>query len=443
MPAGGSGSLDDKKYFKCLEIKALNLAGKDEAKKMLQQAADQVQPIMIKRRWKVPLLVEFLPKNPALQGLNCNKGQKICIRMRRDKESGITHNYHFLLGTLLHELTHIVVSPHNAQFYALLAELTKECEELMAKGITRTGEGFDVEGVRLGGLTHNPTNIVEGKQKALKAAEERQRINKLMTPGGQRLGGDTNRMKGMSAREAAAWAAERRAKDDCRCKGDVKREDEVEVEVIDLTDDEHDTNGPSPLPPPSPIPPRDTLPWHDEDNMAFCPSEPPRQKPPAAAAAAAAAAQPVVKKEAKKKENDAAGPAAAAAAAATSGTSSGAAQAAVPVIDLDDEDGDAQPPAKRPASGGQWACSRCTVLNDAKHVKCYLCESVRPGCEDSDENAFDGLPLAGGNNKRARREGGGAAGGCGGGGGWACRHCTFWNESGAAADCGVCGLPRG
>lgn len=46
----------------------------------------QVQPIMRRRQWRVPLVSEFYPSNPALLGLNVGGGggrtQQIKIRLR-------------------------------------------------------------------------------------------------------------------------------------------------------------------------------------------------------------------------------------------------------------------------------------------------------------------------------------------------------------------------
>lgn len=44
---------------KVWEIKPLNKIGEDEARKILQRVAKQVQPIMRKRKWKIELLSEF------------------------------------------------------------------------------------------------------------------------------------------------------------------------------------------------------------------------------------------------------------------------------------------------------------------------------------------------------------------------------------------------
>ncbi|CAN0098462.1 unnamed protein product, partial [Ectocarpus fasciculatus] len=56
-----------------------------EARELLQKLADQASPTTAAgshRWWKVVLLLEFIPNNPGLLGLNVNRGQKICIRLR-------------------------------------------------------------------------------------------------------------------------------------------------------------------------------------------------------------------------------------------------------------------------------------------------------------------------------------------------------------------------
>ena len=44
---------------KVWEIKALKKVGQDEARKILERVAKQVQPIMRKHKWRVKLLSEF------------------------------------------------------------------------------------------------------------------------------------------------------------------------------------------------------------------------------------------------------------------------------------------------------------------------------------------------------------------------------------------------
>lgn len=59
------------------------------------------------------------------------------------------------------QLVHIAISPHNAAFYKLLDELWAEAEDLMDRGISGSGQGFDAPSAgRLGSHAfipiHNP-----------------------------------------------------------------------------------------------------------------------------------------------------------------------------------------------------------------------------------------------------------------------------------------------
>ncbi|XP_042477542.1 uncharacterized protein LOC122058898 isoform X2 [Macadamia integrifolia] len=124
--------------------------------------------------------------------------------------------YHQVLDTMLHELCHNAHGPHNANFYKLWDELRKECEDLISKGITGTGEGFDLRGKRLGGSSRQPP-LSSLRQTALTAAEKRLRLGSLLPSGPKRLGGDSNIMVALSPIQAAAMAAERRMQDDLWC----------------------------------------------------------------------------------------------------------------------------------------------------------------------------------------------------------------------------------
>ncbi|XP_019055930.1 PREDICTED: DNA-dependent metalloprotease WSS1-like isoform X2 [Nelumbo nucifera] len=201
---------------KVWEIKPLKKVGEDEAKKILENVAKQVQPIMRKHRWKVKLLSEFCPTNPSLLGLNIGGGAEIKLRLRRPDREWDFFPYNQILDTMLHELCHNEHGPHNTEFYKLLDEIRKECEELLAKGITGSGQGFDLPGRRLGGFTHQPP-LLSLRHAALAAAEKRARHGALLPSGPKRLGGDGDIMVALSPIQAAAMAAERRLHDDLWC----------------------------------------------------------------------------------------------------------------------------------------------------------------------------------------------------------------------------------
>ncbi|CAN1143723.1 DNA-dependent metalloprotease WSS1 [Linum perenne] len=201
---------------KVWEIKPLKMIGEDEAKRILEKIAKQVQPIMRKRKWKVTLLSEFCPSNPSLMGLNIGGGAEVKLRLRRVNNQWDFLPYEQILDTMLHELCHNEFGPHNSDFYNLLDQIRKECEDLMAKGITGTGQGFDRPGRRLGGYFSQPPLPIL-RQSALAAAENRARRGTLLPSGPQRLGGDGNIKTALSPIQAAAMAAERRLHDDVWC----------------------------------------------------------------------------------------------------------------------------------------------------------------------------------------------------------------------------------
>ncbi|KAJ0076308.1 hypothetical protein Patl1_34865 [Pistacia atlantica] len=186
---------------KVWEIKPLNKIGEDEARKILEKVAKQVQPIMRKRKWKVKILSEFCPSNPSLLGLNIGGGAEVKLRLRRPNRDWDFFPYEQILDTMLHELCHNEYGPHNAEFYNLLDEIRKD---------------LIFPGRRLSGFSTQPP-LSSLRQSALAAAENRARHGALLPSGPNRLGGDSNIKAILSPIQAAAMAAERRLHDDSWC----------------------------------------------------------------------------------------------------------------------------------------------------------------------------------------------------------------------------------
>ncbi|KAI9350689.1 WLM domain-containing protein [Obelidium mucronatum] len=193
----------------------------DEAMKLLRKIACLVSPLMEKRGWILPLLREFQPEDKCLLGVNVNRGREIRLRLRYPDSQGAFYDEDFVLGTMLHELTHNIRGPHDAEFYKNLDMLTKEHEDNVAKGWK--GVGFDGIGIRLGqGVSHD-LDPHKAKETALKAAEQRAKLNKNIIPaGGRKLGSGSNSDLKMleqvlTPREMAAMAAERRMRDRVWC----------------------------------------------------------------------------------------------------------------------------------------------------------------------------------------------------------------------------------
>ncbi|MQL79762.1 hypothetical protein Taro_012210 [Colocasia esculenta] len=124
----------------------------------------------------------------------------------------------------LHRLSFLAASPppssHSPYKYLGRVEhhgyLVQDCEELMEKGITGTGRGFDLPGRQLGGFSQQPP-LASLQKTALAAAERRKHLSSLLPSGPKRLGGDVNIMTALSPVQAAAMAAERRILDDVWC----------------------------------------------------------------------------------------------------------------------------------------------------------------------------------------------------------------------------------
>lgn len=136
--------------------------------------------------------------------------------MRRPNNEWDFFPYEQILDTMLHELCHNEFGPHNADFYNRLDEIRKECEELITKGISGTGEGFDLRGRRLGGFSRQPPLSLL-RQNALSAAQSRAQRGVLLPTGPKRIGGDSSIRNTLSPIQAAAMAAERRLHDDLWC----------------------------------------------------------------------------------------------------------------------------------------------------------------------------------------------------------------------------------
>lgn len=211
------------------EIRALKRqSNKEEAEAILKDIASQVLPIMYKRKWKVKRLHEFFPTDKYLLGMNVNRGSKILVRC---KYLAAHHSLHAdlivrphhspnsfyprteLIGTLLHELTHMQIAPHNDAFYALLDELKRETEDLMMRQLSGTsGAAFASAG----------TGHILGS-----SSNRKRKAPATFTGSGKRLGG--SKRGGKSLRERMAEAAERRRQDNRTC-GTAGA-----IEIIDLT----------------------------------------------------------------------------------------------------------------------------------------------------------------------------------------------------------------
>ncbi|KAI6112465.1 WLM domain-containing protein [Pisolithus croceorrhizus] len=207
----------------------------------LQRVASLVKPIMRKHGWVLPVLSEFFPESANL--VDVNSGEKILLRLRPPWAPDTFFEEDQVVRVMLHELTHNVHGSHDEAFYKFLAGLEDEYDALQRSGYA--GEGFFSPGHRLGaGISHNlPQHLA--KTKAADAAEKRLKLRSVLRGGG-RLGGKSSALNNLSPRELAARAAERRRRDELECgSGAVAlreaaraAKESVQTEVTDLTGDD-------------------------------------------------------------------------------------------------------------------------------------------------------------------------------------------------------------
>lgn len=213
--------------YRIHSVKALpKLPNVTEATRLLEQLVTATAALVSRRKWKVPLLTEFMPKQDGLLGMNVNRGSKIMIRLRDAHNSSAFLPWESLLGTLVHELVHIEIGAHSYDFYKLVDEL---CDEVQSDAVGRVSPAAkyvwaDEQGRRLGGAGTSSGAL---RDLAGAAAAKRQRVE------GHVLGGQRPQGVMMSRQQLMAAAAERRIADQTACgQGHALEE---EVEQIDLT----------------------------------------------------------------------------------------------------------------------------------------------------------------------------------------------------------------
>lgn len=129
-------------------------ADPDKALALLHRLKDDwgIKQIMKEHKFSVGLLTELSPAQYTILGLNKNKGEAIELRLRTNDLSGF-RDYKSIRSVLLHELTHNVHGPHDANFHALNRQLEKEM---------KAHQGHSMA---LGNSYYQPTEIDEGDYK--------------------------------------------------------------------------------------------------------------------------------------------------------------------------------------------------------------------------------------------------------------------------------------
>eukprot|EP00567_Pseudictyota_dubia_P009391 CAMPEP_0197439490 /NCGR_PEP_ID=MMETSP1175-20131217/6217_1 /TAXON_ID=1003142 /ORGANISM="Triceratium dubium, Strain CCMP147" /LENGTH=366 /DNA_ID=CAMNT_0042969415 /DNA_START=120 /DNA_END=1220 /DNA_ORIENTATION=+ len=172
-----------------------NLPDEKKAKEILTSLANDpgILACMAKHRWNVGCLAEMFPEGKVGQdevcvmGLNQNKGQKILLRLRTDDLKGF-RKILSIRKVLFHELAHNVHSDHDGDFFLLMRQIEKECNEMD----WTQGSGSTIGGV----VSHEGSGVgMAGHSTKFEG-------------GTHRLGGDSDFLShSLPARDLAARAA--------------------------------------------------------------------------------------------------------------------------------------------------------------------------------------------------------------------------------------------
>ncbi|KAM3429112.1 hypothetical protein NHJ13734_008311 [Beauveria thailandica] len=188
----------------------------DEALRMLKLIISAVKPIMRNHRWHVGELAEFYPDEDNLLGLNVNHGRQIFLRLRYHDDKTRLARFDQVLDTMLHELCHNDIGPHNAAFHALWDKLRDEHMTLtlgdsIGASLVSSGDG------RLGGSELSPEVVAAGCERGLVLPGRRGAVGGR---GGHLHGGSRTALT-LEARRAQAERAgrRRRALEGCGANG--------------------------------------------------------------------------------------------------------------------------------------------------------------------------------------------------------------------------------
>ena len=121
--------------------------------------------------------------------MNVNRGACILLRLRSPENANVFLQWHDILGTAIHELTHMEISEHSAEFYTMLDALYTEVEKDEDSGaIESVNDGVKGTGQILGGKTTAKSANIR-RAAAAAAAIKRNKLFVLSSGSGMALGG--------------------------------------------------------------------------------------------------------------------------------------------------------------------------------------------------------------------------------------------------------------
>mmetsp|Transcript_19052 Transcript_19052/g.22023 ORF Transcript_19052/g.22023 Transcript_19052/m.22023 type:complete len:369 (+) Transcript_19052:111-1217(+) len=163
------------------------LPEQNKAKAILTSLANDpgILACMAKRKWNVGCLAELYPEGKVgesevcIMGLNQNNGVKILLRLRTDDLKGF-RKILSIRKVLFHELAHNVHSEHNGDFFKLMRQIEKECNELdWTEGAGRSTIELDTHGLAYQGGTYRLGGSLTASQMATRDLAARAAMTRL------------------------------------------------------------------------------------------------------------------------------------------------------------------------------------------------------------------------------------------------------------------------
>lgn len=206
----------------------------DHCLQMLYSLSHRVSKLMQQHNLKIGVLQEFFPKDDNLLGLNVNRGQKVLLRLRRNNDPYLLMDEDMVLDTLLHELCHNSIGPHNDAFHKLWEDYRSTQYGNQALGLYNNflGQGKKI--------ADDPGRFVIDNNKIVEKVKQKAKFSK-----GRKLGTATkvgvSMLSGLTPAEMARQAALERfqkfEEESCSCNKDLDVDDDSDIEIIDMKDD--------------------------------------------------------------------------------------------------------------------------------------------------------------------------------------------------------------
>ena len=216
-----------------------------EGLELLTRVTEEVTPLVVAHGWRVGEVVELASSNPRLLGMNYGPGVRIHIRIR-SLRTGALFPHSAVMETMIHELAHQDIGPHNAAFYALMEKLKAELAALPAPTTPFSGRGRRL--AAYGASSARRASPSARRAAAAAAAQARMKTRSLLGSAPRVVGGRRSvPVSREEKRKLLARAAERRGEDNVWCPAEHTVRSTPPDLIVIASDSDSDPDLDSPL----------------------------------------------------------------------------------------------------------------------------------------------------------------------------------------------------